>query len=255
MKRIIKCIIIIFSIFILLGCKTDVDKLVRIKKEEVSKKILDRRKISKDKITESVDFIIDNTNINGDFVYHTLFLKNITSNKYLNDTKIYELAIKADSYMLKQTDNSKRELEDISSYIKKNEHDIIKDFYNKYENYFISSTKLGESKTKLLVEMETKGAINSSKINKAIDYILLNYKNPFKNEEVLEKTIYYAMYLDTVGTKNNVNNDVVEIGKNMKKYIQELDDKYIDKITELKSSIKQNRDSLVDQIVNPPKKD
>ena len=55
--------------------------------------------------------------------------------------------------------------------------------------------------------------------------------------------------------QNNVNNDVVEIGKNMKKYIQELDDKYIDKITELKSSIKQNRDSLVDQIVNPPKKD
>ena len=248
MKRIIKCIIIIFSIFILLGCKTDVDKLVRIKKEEVSKKILDSRKISKDKITESVDFIIDNTNINGDFVYHTLFLKNITSNKYLNDTKIYELAIKADSYMLKQTDNSKRELEDISSYIKKNEHDIIKDFYNKYENYFISSTKL-------VVEMETKGAINSSKINKAIDYILLNYKNPFKNEEVLEKTIYYAMYLDTVGTKNKVNNDVVELGKNMKKYIQELDNKYIDKITELKSSIKQNRDSLVDQIVNPPKKD
>jgi hypothetical protein len=257
MKKIIKCTVILLSIFLLLGCKVNVDKFIEEENKNVEKYVAKKTKISKKKISESIDYILDNYNkkINSEYVYHTLLLKNITNNNYLKDSKIYELARTSDEYMLDQSDKNKQKLETTAEYIKKKEKDIVDEFYTSYENYYNSVINLTEAKTKLLVEIETKGAINAKKINKAIDFILLNYKNPFKNEEVLEKTIYYAMYLDTCGTKNRVSNEVIDLGKYMKKYIQELDESYIDKITTLKIKIKPNKDSLVNQIVNPPKKD
>lgn len=257
MRKIFKYTLIILCLFLLVGCKVNVDNLVKEGSKKAEKYVNDKEKISKKKVTESIDYVLNNYDkkINGDFVYHTLLLVNMTNNNYLRDTKIYELANQSNDYILSQTDKTKQKLETTAEYIKKKENDIVNDFYKKYENYFNSVKELSEAKTKLLVEIETKGAINAKKINKAVDYILLNYKNPFKNEEVLEKTIYYATYLDTAGTKNQVNNNIIELGKYMRKYIMELDKKYLDKITELKPKIKQNKDSLIDQIVNPPKKD
>ena len=251
MKKIIILLVLLISILLVPGCKK-IDNLIEDGQSKVNDYIKETKDISKETITESVDYILKkfDKKINKEYIYHATLLNTISKNNFVKDCKITELASNAYNYILDKTEDNKDKLEDIVREVKKDKDKLIDDFYNKYKNYIESNAKLVASKTKLIVELREKDSINSKKINKAIDYILLHYKKPFANEEVLDKCIYYSMYLDTIGTKKGIDNDVIKIGKNMKKYIQEQNDKYISKIDEIKDNVNTNKNTLVEEIIN-----
>ena len=85
-----------------------------------------------------------------------------------------------------------------------------------------------------------KNMITTENINKAIDYINKYVQDPLKNDEVLEKTIYYSLYLKILGPKDN---DITKLGTHMLAYLKNFDKEEKDQAlkianNELKESIK-----------------
>ncbi len=251
MKKIYKTTLIILISFVLIGCNNKIDNLITEGKEKVNKEIKKVDSLSKNKIEESINYVIENYDkkVNKDLIYHITLLKTISNNNYVKTSKIKELADLADEYIIKKKEESKSKLSKTIKEIKDNKDNIIDDFYDNYKKYLEISTDFTKSKTKLIVEMETKESITIKKLNKSIDYIFNNYKYPLRNKETTEKTIYYSMYLDTIGTKYKIDNDIIKLGTNMKKYIQEQDNKYITEIESLKDKINSNREALINEIL------
>ncbi len=250
-----KIIILLLFITLLTGCnKKNNDNLIKETQAIVEKEIKKMNIYNKKTVKESINYILDNYDkkINKDYIYHSTLLYNIANNKYVKNNPISDLANNIYNYINGKIE--KIELKSLVKKIKKDKNKLIDDFYTNYERNININKYLTDTKTKLITELQTKEAVTTKKVKKAIDYLLLNYKNPFKNTESLEKSIYYSMYLDTIATKYKVENDLIKYARFTKKYIQEYNEKYIKEIEKIKDNVEKNKDQLVEEIINKSKK-
>ena len=72
-------------------------------------------------------------------------------------------------------------------------------------------------------------------------------QKPFKNDEVLEKTIYYSLFLSKLGNKDN---DITILSNYILEYINTLDTEYQEKAITLIATINKNQNKYVDTYYN-----
>ena len=241
-------VVLLVALVFLVGCENKVDSMIKNTKKDVTNSI---KSTSKEKIKESIEYIHDNyeKKINKNFVYHTLLLKKLCDNTYLNDSKVKRLAEASYEYMFRQSKGNKKELEESLDKVYENLDDEVNNFYVLYQRLAVVEGYLTKAKTKLLIEAEEKGFITNSKIDKAIEYIQNYYDNAFKNNEVIERLSYYSMYLEKIGSKVKKDNNIVKLGTAMKKYLQNGEDKKKEEISSLLIDIANNKEALIGELI------
>ena len=249
MRRNGKVILLLIMVIILVGCNNKIDTFVKEVKKDVTSNI---KNASKEKITKSVKYIHDNYEgkIGKEFVYHTMLLKKLCDNNYMKDSKMARLAEAAYEYMFRQSKGNKKELEESLDAVYDNLDEEVEVFYIMYKRMAVVDSYLAKAKTKLLVEEEEKDFVTSKKIIKAIEYIRDYYDDAFKNNEVIERLGYYSMYLERVGSKTKKDNVITELGTSMKKYLQKGEEKKLEEIKNKLAKIEENRDGLIEELVN-----
>ncbi len=250
LKRMInKSILVIMIVFNLVGCKNPVTGFLEEAKKEVGNSI---ESLSKDSVKKSINYIGKNykKKISKKYVYHTVLLNRVCSNKYIKKQNICNMASAAYEYMLRQSKGNKKELEDSFNIVNKKLDKELDEFYEIYQRYVVVNGYLSKAKTKLLVERDETDFITTKKLEKAITYISNNYDNVFRNNEVTDNICYYSLYLENVGQKVKKNNKIVELGKKTKKYLQELNEKDKEVIKKILEDIDSNKDNLMAQLLN-----
>lgn len=244
-------IILLIMITITTGCSN--------KKEEVQKKASDKvniittdiTNITEKDIKDSYTYIRDNyKNYKDDKVYEKLiynieYLKLI--GKYSKDNKLITLATKVETYLNKPNKKNKEAVAILLNNIDGEEDKIINEIYT---NYLTLNTvkRIIEEQT-LIVEgdVNDKNLVTKDYINKAVTYLSNHLQKPFKNDEILEKTIYYSLFLSKLGNKDN---DITILSNYILEYINTLDNEYQEKAINLISTISKNQNKYVDTYYN-----
>ena len=244
-------IILLIMITIITGCSN--------KKEEVQKKASDKvniittdiTNITEKDIKDSYIYIRDNyKNYKDDKVYEKLiynveYLKLL--GKYSKDNKLITLATKVETYLNKPNKKNKEEVAILLNNIDGEEDKIINEIYT---NYLTLNTvkRIIEEQT-LIVEgdINDKNLVTKDYINKAVTYLSNHLQKPFKNDEVLEKTIYYSLFLSKLGNKDN---DITILSTYILEYINTLDTEYQEKAITLIATINKNQNKYVDTYYN-----
>lgn len=248
MKKKNKIILLLVVLMFLVGCNNKVDNFMKDVKKDVTSSI---KNTSKGQISKSVKYIHDHyeKKIDKDFVYHTLLLKKLCDNSYMKESKMKRLAEAAYEYMFRQSKGNKKELEDSLSVVYDNLDEEVNEFYLLYKRLAVVEGYLAKAKTKLLVEEEEKDFISVNKINQAINYIRDYYDNAIKNNETIERLGYYSMYLERIGAKSKKENDIVKLGKNMKKYLQDGDEKKLEEINDILKKIEESKEIFIGELI------
>ena len=242
-KRII--ILLIILIFLTSGCNNK-EKIEETTTTKVNTTISDITNITPDHIKESYIYIKDNyqnykkDDIYENLLYHIKYLEEL--GKYSKENELTILADNVSNYLKKSNKENKQKIIKIIEEIEEDEENIIKEIYNNYLK--LKTIKEIVEKQTLIVEgdLNDKNLKTVSNINKAIDYLSKHGQNPFKNDEILEKSIYYSMFLSNQGKKEN---NITKLGQKMYNYITTLDEKEKDEFTTILNSINKNQQSQV----------
>ena len=249
MEKKYKIVILLLAVLLLVGCDNKIDSMIKNTKKDITSNI---KSTSSKKVKESIEYIHDNyeKKINKEFVYHTMLLKKLCDNSYLNESKIKILSDAAYEYMFRQSKGNKKELEESLAAVYEDLDKEVEDFYNLYQRIVIVDGYLAKAKTELLVQAEEKDYITYDKINKAIGYIQDYYRETFKNNEVIERMSYYSMYLEKIGSKINKKNSIVSLGVTTRKYLQSGKDNRLEEINNLLDEINSNKEGLINELVS-----
>ncbi len=247
-----KIIILLLSVGMLVGCNTAIDKLIDETKTKVTKELKNVEDIGKDKVKKSIKYIMNNytKKIDQDFIYNTLVLKTVTANNSLKGNIVKELADTAYEYMMKQSSDNKEKLEKVINNIDDDLDAVVDEFYDIYKNSVVVNTYFAKAKTQIVRMRNTNNFINKDSIKREISIIISNYKNYYRDDEVIEKISYSVMYLDDIGTRYGVDNNIIKLARYTKKYMQENDSKYLEEINKILKDTKNNMDQYIEEIIN-----
>lgn len=243
-------ILLIFSLLFITAC-TSKEEI----KEEISNKvnttISDITNISEENIKESYLYITENylnykdKEVYKELQYHIKYLQSLGT--YSKDNELTHFANNTSTYIEKPNKTNKQEVTKNINKISGNEENIIKEIYNNYLKLKVVKTIIEEQTPIVEGDVNDKNMTTISNITKAFDYINNHYQNPFKNDEILEKTIYYSIYLNKLGSSKN---DITKLGQSMIKYLSTLDENEKDEVVKILSSINKNQDSKIQNYYN-----
>lgn len=244
-------IILLIIITITTGCTNKKEEIKEQTIKEVQTLIKDITNITEKEIKESYLYLKDNyKNYKDDqvyekLIYHIEYLKSL--GEYSKDNKITNLATKIETYLDKPNSQNKEAVAILLNNIDGEEDKIINELYT---NYLTLNTikRIIEEQTPI-VEGDTndKNMVTKENITKAIDYLSNHIQNPLKNDEILEKTIYYTLFLNKLGNKNN---DITKLSNYILEYLNTLDTEHQEKAINLLSSINKNKTNYIDTYYN-----
>ena len=247
-----KRVLLVLLVFLLVGCTNPIEKMIDDAKNKVKEEMKNVSDIGVDKIKKSVKYIINNHSkkVDNDFIYNTLIIRTITSSSNFKDNKIKIMADKAYEYILKQSDENKDALEKIINSIDDNIDKEIDSFYQIYKNSVVVNTYFSKAKAKLIKMKNTLNFINKDSIKNEINCIIKNYKNYYRDEEVIEKITYSVMYIEYIANNYKIDNNVTKLVSYLKKYMQENDSKYLDSFNAIISDVKGNIDNYIQEMMD-----
>jgi len=245
-----KIILTIVLTLLLVGCTNPINNMIDETKSKINKEVSKVENIGKDKIKEHVTYILEhyNSKVDKDYVYNVMILKELTKNSYFEDNNIKLLSDRAYNYMLIKSKTNKNDLETIVEIVKKDTDKEVDEFYNLYKQRVVINSFFAKAKTKLLNESKSKDYINKNKIKEAIKYIKSNYKNSYKNNEIMEHICYYSYYLDNINTKYKVKNNITELGNKTKNYLLNNNKKVLKDIEDIINKIEEGKE--IEEILN-----
>lgn len=242
-------IILILSLFIITACNNKEE----IKKEtttKVKETISDIANISEENIKESYNYLKSNylnykdDEIYEQLIYHCEYLKLL--GKYA-DNELTTLANNVLTYIEKSNKDNKTNVIKSLNKIDGKEENMIKEIYDNYLQLKVIKTIISNQTPIATGDANDKNMTNTENINKAIDYINKYIQNPLKNDEILEKTIYYSLYLNILGPKDH---KITQLGKHMINYLSSFDKEEKDKALNLLNTITQDQNKIVNEFYN-----
>lgn len=247
-KRLI--ILLVISLLFITAC-TNKEEIKKEATNKVNTTIADITNISEETIKESYLYIIENYQNHKDkevyekLQYHIKYLQSLGT--YSKDNELTILSNNISTYIEKSNKTNKQKVTKSINKISGNEETIIKEIYNNYLKLKVVKTIIEEQTPIAQGDVNDKNMTTITNITKAFEYINKHSQNPFKNDEVLEKTIYYSIYLSKLGSSEN---DITKLGQSMIKYLSTLDESEKDEVIKLLSSITKNQDSKIQNYYN-----
>jgi hypothetical protein len=243
-------ILLALCLLLLTACTEKKDQIKEQTITKVNEKISDITNISENQIKKSYTYIKDNytkfkdKKIYEELIYHIKYIQAV--GKYTNND-LTTLANKTLIYIEKDSKKNQIEVKKYLSKIEGQEEKLIKQIYNNYIQLKVVKTIISKQTPIATGDANDKNMTTPENINKAIDYLNKYVQNPFKNDEVLEKTIYYSLYLKVLGPKDN---DITKLGEHIIKYISNFDKEEKDKALQLLTQITKNQSNKVNEYYN-----
>ena len=244
-------LILLIVLFIISGCSNKKEEIKEQTTNKVNTTIADITNISEEQIKESYNYIKDNyTNFKKEktyekLLYHIKYLQQL--GKYSKDNDLTKLANNTLKYIEKNNSKNKKEVLKLLSIIDGDEEELIKEIYDNYLKLKVIKEIIQEQTPIASGDANDQNMITKKNINKAIDYLNKHSQNPFKNDEVLEKTIYYSLYLSELGNKDN---EITQMSQHMIKYLSTFDQTEKDKANQLLNTITKKQSSKVETYYN-----
>lgn len=245
-----KIIIIILCLFIITACQNSNEIIIKEQETKIIEKLKEVENINEQEITNSINYINDNIDnskqkeVIENLSYHALYLSKIGNKTDKNKdnliTNLGDLTIK---YLNNNKKETKKEIKEILENINKNQSNYVEEFYNNYHINFTINNNLSKIEKEIIAEINTIG-VEKNIINTSINYIIENYDNPLQNTEVIEKIIYYSVYLKTVGQKLP-DNEITLLGTTTYEYLNTLDNNKKIKILEYINIIKTSKEEKI----------
>jgi len=223
-----KIIIILLLILSFTACQKNNSNYETLAQDKVNNNIIDKTNVTESSIKESIDYIKNNietdyTSLDKEnFYYHATYLKTIS----LDNSPIRKLSQDTLDYL----DTNKSQYK--NTIFEELENITTNDITEAYQNYHIQNT-IAQIITDYELEI-TSVTSDTSKIqiddlSKAYDYIESHIENPLEDEEVIEKTVYYGLYLSKLGESNQLK----ELGTKTISYLQTFDSSTKEEIIKL----------------------
>lgn len=247
-KRLI--IILVISLLLITGCN-DKEEIKEEASNKVNTTISDITNISQESIKESYLYLKDNyqnykdKKVYENLLYHIKYLQSLGS--YSPNNELTKLADNTFNYLEKSNKSNKQYVTKSINSISGKEEQIINEIYENYLKLKVVKDIIKEQTPIAEGDINDKNMTTIANVTKSFEYLSKHSQNPFKNDEILEKTIYYSLYLSKLGTPEN---DITKLGQYMIKYLNTLDEKEKDKTIKLLNSIKKNQDSKIKSYYN-----
>ena len=213
----IKYIALVMLIFFITGC-TNYEEIKTKEENKVTEYVSNINNVTTDLIKESYNYLKDNIdNINKKEIYAKLSYYN----KYLEtissidkETDLYILSSNMNTYLEKRTKENKLIVKKQINKIDDNLDEKVNDIYNKYYRNTMVDKKIEYLNDKVIAEQEIK--IDDREIRKGIEYINNHLDMKYQNEEIIEKIIYYSLYMSYNDDEliSKTGNDVINYLKN-----------------------------------------
>lgn len=213
----IKYIALVMLIFFITGC-TNYEEIKTKEENKVTEYVSNINNVTTDLIKESYNYLKDNIdNINKKEIYAKLSYYN----KYLEtissidkETDLYILSSNMNTYLEKRTKENKLIVKKQINKIDDNLDEKVNDIYNKYYRNTMVDKKIEYLNDKVIAEQEIK--IDDREIRKGIEYINNHLDMIYQNEEIIEKIIYYSLYMSYNDDEliSKTGNDVINYLKN-----------------------------------------
>lgn len=213
----IKYIALVMLIFFITGC-TNYEEIKTKEENKATEYISNINNVTTDLIKESYNYLKDNIdNINKKEIYAKLSYYN----KYLEiissidkETDLYILSLNMNTYLEKRTKENKLIVKKQINKIDDNLDEKVNDIYNKYYRNTMVDKKIEYLNDKVIAEQEIK--IDDREIRKGIEYINNHLDMIYQNEEIIEKIIYYSLYMSYNDDEliSKTGNDVINYLKN-----------------------------------------
>lgn len=213
----IKYIALVMLIFFTTGC-TNYEEIKTKEENKVTEYVSNINNVTTDLIKESYNYLKDNIdNINKKEIYAKLSYYN----KYLEiissidkETDLYILSSNMNTYLEKRTKENKLIVKKQINKIDDNLDEKVNDIYNKYYRNTMVDKKIEYLNDKVIAEQEIK--IDDREIRKGIEYINNHLDMIYQNEEIIEKIIYYSLYMSYNDDEliSKTGNDVINYLKN-----------------------------------------
>lgn len=253
MKKVVPILILILIILIVIlsNSTKKVDEIYKEQETKVSKEIMDLSNITQDNIKKNINDIKENyKQINKKdslekVIYSITYLEKLLNK--ISDNDLKELVTITKEYI---ETNSKENKDKITSYFNKienQEDELIENLYNEYNTTTILEKTLNSNNKLVIADLNDPNMINEETINRAIDYIKIYYKEPYKNDEIINKITYYSIYLSSL---SNETNEISTLGVVTLNYLQTLSKEDKDAIEKQISIIKDNQESMVKDLLN-----
>ncbi|MGN1338406.1 MAG: hypothetical protein ACI4WW_08030 [Candidatus Coprovivens sp.] len=213
----IKYIALVMLIFFITGC-TNYEEIKTKEENKAAEYVSNINNVTTDLIKESYNYLKDNIdNINKKEIYAKLSYYN----KYLEiissidkETDLYILSSNMNTYLEKRTKENKLIVKKQINKIDDNLDEKVNDIYNKYYRNTMVDKKIEYLNDKVIAEQEIK--IDDREIRKGIEYINNHLDMIYQNEEIIEKIIYYSLYMSYNDDEliSKTGNDVINYLKN-----------------------------------------
>lgn len=241
-----KILVILFLIiFIISGCSNK-EELTEQATTKVNTNIKDITNITEKNIKESYTYIKENYKNHKDdaiyeeLIYHLKYLELL--GQYSKDNKLTELSTKVQTYIKKDNKSNKEAVAILLNNIDGDEDKLIKELYTNYLTLKTINTKIEEQTPIVEGDINDPNMLTISNITKAVDYLISHIQKPLKNDEVLEKTIYYSLFLSKLGKEDN---ELTLLANNTLEYLKTLDSEKQEEIIKLLNNITKNQDKLI----------
>ena len=233
-------VLVMMSFLLLTGCKDKNDELF-IKEESIVKEELkNSNNITEETIKEKYLYLKENFSSYNksqkeNFIYNAKFLQTIGTKE---DNELVKLADLILVYIKDSSKDNKEKVKLMFKNIETKENTLIN---NLYESYLINNkikAFINAKQDQVKADLNDKKVLTSKTLKDGIDYIEKNIKEPFKNDEVTENLVYYALLFDGLSKKGNVKN----LGHKTIAYLKTLDDSKYKEVTSLLSKMNKDKD-------------
>ncbi len=253
--KIFYIVLAILMLLLLSGCENKKEQTYQETQSKISETIVNIENVTEEKIKESYLYIKNNyqnttsKDTNQKLMEKTSYLELVTKNN--RNSKLYELATKNKEYLTTSKKDLISEIKKILNSIENNEDKIINEAFVNYHKAITIEKIIKTQTIKASADANDKNMITKTNIKNAIMYLTNNIANPLKNDEILEKTIYYSLFLSNL-SKND--SELKNLGDKSLSYIKTLDQNELNDLMNLINKINKNQDKIVTDFYNSVKK-
>lgn len=235
-----KVILIILISLLFTGCQKNNSNYEEEAQNEVNNAIIDKTNVTEDSIQESINYIKNNIESSSSntttLYYHATYLKTIS----VEDSTIGKLSLATINYLKTHKSQYKK---NILKYLDVITTEDVSKTYQEYHTLNTIPELINNYKLEIEATTEDTSKIKKADLVKAYNYIESHIENPLEDEEIIEKIIYYSLYLSNLGHSNTLK----ELGEKTISYLQTLDSKDKEEVTKLLAEINLDSDTIISE--------
>jgi hypothetical protein len=233
-------VLVMVSFLLLTGCKDKNDELFTKEESIVKEELKSANNITEETIKEKYLYLKDNFSSydkskKEDFIYNAKFIQTIGTKE---DNELVKLADLILVFVKDSSKDNKEKVQIMFKNIETKENTLVNNLYVTYLTNNKIKAIINAKQDQVKADLKDKKILTSKYLKDGINYIEKNIKDPFKNDEVTENLVYYAMLFDGIGKKGNIKN----LGHKTIAYLKTLDDSKYKEVTNILNKIDKDKD-------------